>query len=252
MSNRRKSNSLAVLAADIRAAHEDVARSSKLTAERAVDAGRLLSEAKARDDIPRGGWDRWVEQETGIPKTTAYYYLRLFVAVKEGRSTLNDIAEAGQIGALKAAAVNQADEEDDDDSPTPGPVSPDEAERIADAEAGRCVVANMHDGTDVALLMWAQANDRFVRIDRRTEWGNPFEMPDDGERQDVVGKFSRFYFPYKDGLLARIPTLRGKVLGCWCHPEECHGHIIAEIVNAEAEGKGSATELADQLAEVDG
>jgi hypothetical protein len=110
----------------------------------------------------------------------------------------------------------------------------------------------MHDGCDVALLMWAQSNDRFVRIDRRTEWGNPFEMPDDGDRAEVVGKFSKFYLPYKVGLLARIPTLRGKVLGCWCHPAECHGHIIAEIVNRQADGEGTAEQLADQLAEVDG
>jgi hypothetical protein len=134
--------------------------------------------------------------------------------------------------------------------------TPTQIERKSAAEAGQCVVANMReqDGQqiDAALLAWAEANDRFARIDRKTEWGNPFEIPDDGERADVDGKFSKFYLPYKDGLLSRMPSLRGKVLGCWCHPEECHGHIIAEIVNAEAEGKGSAAELADQLAEVDG
>jgi hypothetical protein len=33
---------------------------------------------------------------------------------------------------------------------------------------------------------------------------------------------------------ARMPALRGKVLGCWCHPHECHGHVIAEIVDQES------------------
>jgi len=244
------SNRLAVLAADIRGAHDDVCRSQKYSAERAVDAGRALFEAKGDESIPRGGWDRWVCNEVGIPKTTAYYYLQLFIAVEEGRSTVNDIAEVGQAAALKAAAEEAKGS--DDDPPTVPPVSQDQAERMADAEAGRCVVANMHDGTDTALVLWAEANDRFVRIDRKTDWGNPFEMPDDGDRAHVVAKFSKFYLPNKDQLLARIPTLRGKVLGCWCHPEECHGHIIAEIVNRQADGDGTAEQLADQLAEVDG
>ena len=85
-----------------------------------------------------------------------------------------------------------------------------------------------------ATIAWAKTTGRFLRIDRWTEWCNPFEMPDDSERAEVVGKFSKFYLPYKDGLLARMPTLRGKVLGCWCHPEECHGHVIADIVNQES------------------
>jgi hypothetical protein len=132
----------------------------------------------------------------------------------------------------------------------------DQLDRKARALEGQCVVANMReeDGRqiDAALLAWADAEDLFVRIDRKTDWGNPFEIPDDGEREEVVGKFSKFYLPHKDGLLSRMKTLRGKVLGCWCHPAECHGHIIAEIVNDESAGKGTAEQLADALAEVDG
>lgn len=26
-------------------------------------------------------------------------------------------------------------------------------------------------------------------------------------------------------------SLRGKTLGCWCHPEMCHGHVIAYVLN---------------------
>lgn len=137
--------------------------------------------------------------------------------------------------------------------------TPDQLDRKARAEAGECVVANIHedkDGrrVDDALLAWAEANDRFVRIDRKTEWGNPFEMPDDGERAEVVGKFAKFYLPHKDGLLARINEIagRGKVLGCWCHPEECHGHIIAEVANRVATGEGRAEDIADLVSEYDG
>lgn len=250
--SKAQSNRLAVLAADIRAAHDDVARASKLSAERAVEAGRLLAEAKADEAIPRGGWERWVEDVAGVPYRSAQRYIQLFVAVRDESVTIQDIAEAGQIGALKAATAEIGRNEQEIEPLESLAWTADERARRAAIEAGLCVVANMHDGADVALLTWAQNTDRFVRIDRKTEWGNPFEMPDDGERAEVVGKFGKFYLPNKDGLLARVPTLRGKVLGCWCHPEECHGHIIAEIVNAEAEGKGSAEQLADQLADIDG
>lgn len=244
----KRSNRLAVLASEIRAAHEEMRRSSAASAEAAYTAGERLAEAKAREDIPRGGWERWVEDVAGVPRQTARHYLRLFNAIEEGSLTLADIAEAGQIGALKAAREAREGSSENEESEW----TEDQSNRKEAVERGECVVANMHEGADRALIRWAEANGCFVRIDRKTEWGNPFEMPDDGDRAEVVGKFSKFYLPYKDGLLSRIRTLRGKVLGCWCHPEECHGHIIAEIVNREAAGENTAENLADQLAEIDG
>ena len=107
----------------------------------------------------------------------------------------------------------------------------DQRDRKARCDAGQCVVANMHKRTDEALVAWAKAEGRFVRIDRKSKWGNVFEIPDDGERDEVVAKFASFYLPYKPRLLADMPGLGGKVLGCWCHPEQCHGHVIAEIAN---------------------
>ena len=25
--------------------------------------------------------------------------------------------------------------------------------------------------------------------------------------------------------------LDGKVLGCWCHPQPCHGHTLIQLIN---------------------
>ena len=113
----------------------------------------------------------------------------------------------------------------------------DQLARKAQAEAGQCVAANLRQGrdgqrVDEALLAWAEWADLFVRIDRKTEWGNPFEVPDDGDRDKVCDLFAKMCAQ------ARSPALAGKILGCWCHPEPCHGHLIAECVNrANAEGK---------------
>ena len=60
---------LAILAAKIRVASD--------SAERAVDVGRWLVEAKADEDMPRGGWHRWLEQ-VGIPNSTAHRCIKLF------------------------------------------------------------------------------------------------------------------------------------------------------------------------------
>jgi hypothetical protein len=107
----------------------------------------------------------------------------------------------------------------------------DQLKRKAAAESGLCVVANLHKGADEALIAWAKAHGRFVQIDRKTDWGNYFEEGEDGTRDEVVAKYAEFCLPNKNGLLAKLPTLRGMVLGCWCHPQKCHGHIIAEAVN---------------------
>jgi hypothetical protein len=136
--------------------------------------------------------------------------------------------------------------------------TPDQLDRKARAEIGECVVANIrNDETgnrriDEALLCWAEAQDLFVRIDRNTEWGNPFEMPGDGDRDTVCRLYGRFYLPNKPSLLKKAPSLQGKVVGCWCHPQQCHGHLIAEVVNREAAGDGTASEIALMIAEDEG
>ena len=106
--------------------------------------------------------------------------------------------------------------------------TPDQLDRKARAEAGETVVANRHKGADAVLIAWAKTARRFVRIDRGSPWGNPFKIPDDGDRATVIERFRVETLP---GMTPRLPVLRGKVLGCWCHPEPCHGHLIAEVVN---------------------
>ena len=116
--------------------------------------------------------------------------------------------------------------------------TPSEEQRRAECEAGRAVVANMRSpakGGDVALIAWAKLTGRFVRIDRKSDWGNPFEMPKperDGDRARVCALHATDLGNHPE-LLARLPELRGKVLGCWCHPEQCHGDTLAELVNTK-------------------
>lgn len=165
-------------------------------------------------------------------------HLRPLVSVKNDDETLvaaytkaQDIAKEENQGKLTEAIVTRAVEA----------VKPeyewteDELDRRSVVEADGTVVANMHQESDRALLNWARSTGRFVRIDRSSDWGNPFEMPHDGNRDTVCDSFEIF-FHRKFSLHNRIDELRGKVLGCWCYPQRCHGSYLVtalEKTNAD-------------------
>ncbi len=69
-----------------------------------------------------------------------------------------------------------------------------------------------------------------VRIDRATKWGNPFVIGRDGDRAEVIAKY-REWIAEQPELLAALPELRGKRLGCWCAPEPCHGDVLADLAD---------------------
>lgn len=113
----------------------------------------------------------------------------------------------------------------------------DQLERKARVEAGYAVVASKRNGDDgrerdAALIAWADQQGLMQRIDRNTEWGNPFEMPSDGDRETVCQNYAEHYLPFKPSLTKKLTKLKGKVLVCWCHPEQCHGDHLAELANA--------------------
>lgn len=107
-----------------------------------------------------------------------------------------------------------------------------EKARRFDVEAGKTVVANM--SKDINLINWAKTEGLFTQIDRSTQWGNPFEIPSDGDRETVCNSYE-VYFSLKKSLHTKIKSLKGKVLGCHCYPERCHGDFLVKKVNELAE-----------------
>ena len=70
-----------------------------------------------------------------------------------------------------------------------------------------------------------------VSIARPSKWGNPFKIGEDGTRDQVIEMYRQYLLGRPD-LLAAIPIeLKGKVLGCYCKPERCHGDVLAEIAD---------------------
>ena len=94
--------------------------------------------------------------------------------------------------------------------------------------AGETLVANLRGQHD-KLIEWATQAGLYERVDRNTDWGNPFIMGKDGDRETVIANYANHYLPHKPSLLKRIGQLRGKTLGCWCAPEPCHADVLKSL-----------------------
>jgi transposase len=152
-------------------------------------------------------------------------------ALGVGQSTVSDdlrqLTETGQLELPeKTKGLDGKERPRPETKPADADWNTDELAIRQRLQSGQTVVVNLRAGVHTNLIEWAEATDKYVRVDRRTEWGNPFEIPDDGDRQAVIAKYARHYLPHKDTLRDRIPGLRGKALGCWCAPEPCHADIL--------------------------
>jgi len=70
-----------------------------------------------------------------------------------------------------------------------------------------------------------------VYIGRPSKWGNPFTIGKDGTRAQVIERYEEYLLGSPD-LMAALPELMGRVLGCWCAPKPCHGDILARYADA--------------------
>jgi hypothetical protein len=103
----------------------------------------------------------------------------------------------------------------------------DDARRAA-VLAGRTVVA--HVRADVALIAWAQAMGKYTYCGRPGFWGNPYVMAQHGDRSTVIARHAT-WLAGQPQRLAKIGTLRGHVLGCWCYPQACHCDTLAALAD---------------------
>jgi hypothetical protein len=137
--------------------------------------------------------------------------------IKQARDEGKDVGKA--VAQAAKHVVPQADSDWTDS----------EKNRKQLVEAGQTVVANKR--SDQRLIRWAMENGHFLPIDRGTQWGNPFVKDEDGDRNTVCDSFN-VYFDLKPSLQNKVQSLQGKVLGCWCYPERCHGNRLCEEANS--------------------
>lgn len=99
-------------------------------------------------------------------------------------------------------------------------------------DAGETIVVNMREEAHARLWTYAIQNHLAERIDRKSVWGNPFIIGDDGDRDTVCDAYADIYLPHKPRLLAEVSDLKGKALGCWCAPLRCHGDHLAQMAES--------------------
>ncbi|NBW22533.1 MAG: DUF4326 domain-containing protein, partial [Caulobacteraceae bacterium] len=108
-------------------------------------------------------------------------------------------------------------------------IVPDEDAKLIEAmKRGETIVLNMN--TNFHALKYAKDNNLYQQIDRWTDWGNPYNLPSDGNRNEVCDAFV-IYLKYKKSLLIKIHELKGKALGCHCYPSRCHGDHLKQLAD---------------------
>lgn len=65
---------------------------------------------------------------------------------------------------------------------------------------------------------------------KASKWKNPFTIGKDGAREEVIEKYKEYFFSHPE-LVGSVGELKGKVLGCWCKPDACHGDFLAEMAD---------------------
>lgn len=66
-----------------------------------------------------------------------------------------------------------------------------------------------------------------------SKWANPFTVKKYGVEQ-CTEMYKNYILTNKE-LMDSLDELRGKTLGCWCHPDKCHGDILIQLMKEKEE-----------------
>lgn len=90
----------------------------------------------------------------------------------------------------------------------------------------RTTVVHVRDGYDVYI-------GRTMPGKAASEFANGFRIGPDGSRRDVIVKYKAELverLSHDPALRKALEALRGRRLGCWCKPEECHGDVLVWLL----------------------
>jgi len=67
-------------------------------------------------------------------------------------------------------------------------------------------------------------------------FGNPFQLGSEEVRGATIARYREYFLERIDTdpeFKRRVLSLRGKRLGCFCHPLPCHGDVIVEWLEGQ-------------------
>ena len=202
----------------------------------AVEASAMMEELKAEAESRKGGRPRKdAKPQQKVAEVFASALQSRQVLAKAHNTNHRYVAQAQALKTeapdvferVKAGKLTLQDaRKEASKRPTTEEWLPDELLRKAEVEAGRAVVANFQ--RDKHLIAWAEQEGKAVAIDRSSEWGNPFVLGKDGDRNKVCTDFAVHFMQIADRFKNARAKLSGKVLCCHCFPERCHGNEIID------------------------
>jgi hypothetical protein len=68
-----------------------------------------------------------------------------------------------------------------------------------------------------------------ILITRPSKWGNPFPIDDKVTREKAIQMYE-VHVRRNPKLIAALPELAGKRLGCVCKPLPCHGDVLVKLL----------------------
>lgn len=97
---------------------------------------------------------------------------------------------------------------------------------------------NLKEWTDNANNVYiGRAGVVFINSERFPKkssiFANPFKIGKDGSREEVIQKYKIYMTEKLDkdkNLVGELLKLKNKILGCWCCPKYCHGHVLLELI----------------------
>jgi len=76
-----------------------------------------------------------------------------------------------------------------------------------------------------------------VYVARPSRWGNPYSHQANTlatfrvrSREEAIAAYETWICQQPE-LLAALPTLKGKILGCFCSPAACHAEVLARLAD---------------------
>lgn len=75
-------------------------------------------------------------------------------------------------------------------------------------------------------------NERYPKLS--SPFCNPFKICKNNTREEVLIKYENYLeelLKNNETMVNELLKLKGKNLGCWCHPEPCHADILLKYIN---------------------
>ena len=212
-----------------------------MIAEQKIRTQRILGQLLKESEIRGGNHGNQYQMPKSVPSTLAKYGIS-----KDQSSTFQKIAALPEeifeqeiatakvesekrIELTTSRVLTAAKEYEQAKKKEDAEISPRDKMLIEKLKNGETVVVNQK--TDLATIKWAEDNNKFIRVDRFSDWGNPFEMGKDGDRDAVCNNYENHFIPYKPSLTKKVFELNGMALGCWCAPLRCHADHLKTLAD---------------------